>query len=156
MYKRQTFVNPADLNKDDSTKIDFTGKVQHAILTFNPNPLKLGFVTRGTPVSGFVQVIDSGDAPFVLKSTSFGPPITGLVLNGKALQPGDTIKRGDTVNIEIDGQLDTFIDTTVSYTLFSNKPCDDFTGQMQIATSSLKVTATSYPCLLYTSPSPRD
>jgi hypothetical protein len=129
----------------DSVLIEFTGKVQHAELTFNPQLLNFGFVTRGQSNTGYVTVVDTGDAPFVVKSVSFPGPITGISINGKALAAGDTIHRGDTVVLAIDNQLDVFADTTVNYTLFSDHSCGDFTASVQSIASSLRVLGTGYP-----------
>jgi hypothetical protein len=131
---------------NDTTLIKFTGLVQHAVLTFNPKLLSLGFITKGVPESGNVIVVNTGDAPFVIKSTTFpNPPITGISVNGKALSPGDTIFRGDTITLHIDVILNTYTDTTVNYALFSDHACGDYTASIQVATSQLKVLATSYP-----------
>jgi hypothetical protein len=131
---------------NDTTLIKFTGLVQHAVLTFDPQLLTLGFITKGVPATGFVTVINTGDAPFVIKSTTFpNPPITGISVKGKALSPGDTIFRGDTISLTIDIQLDTYTDTTINYELFSDHACGDYTASVQAATSQLKVLATAYP-----------
>ncbi len=140
-----TFVIPSDPTHDDSTVIDFTGKVQHAVLVNNPSLFNFGFVTRGTPSVGFVTVTNTGDAPYVIKSVDFGPPITGILLNGKPLAPGDTIPRGASVSLEIDATLTTFSDTIVYYNLNSDKICSTDTGQVNIAASQLKVTSTGFP-----------
>ncbi len=136
-----------ETKSDDSTTIDFTGKVQHAILTIDPPILNLGFVTRGVPVSGFVTAINSGDAPFIVNTVNFpNPPITAIKKSdGTPLSLGDTIGRGDTVTFEIDNQLDVFTDTTVDYTISSMKVCSDAHGSVQIASSSLKVATTDFP-----------
>jgi len=130
----------------DSTVIKFTGLVQHAVLVFKPQMLNIGFITKGIGESGNVIVIDTGDAPFVFKSSDFpNPPIDSVSMNGRVLLPGDTIGRGDTVILHINVHLDSYIDTTVTYTLFSDHSCGDFPATLQVAASQLNVLATTYP-----------
>ena len=130
----------------DSTLIQFTGLVQHAVLVLKPQFLDIGFVTKGVAEGGNIIIIDTGDAPFVLKSSSFpNPPVTSVTIDSIALSPGDTIHRGDTITLHVLVQLDTYSDTTVSYTLFSDHACGDFTGVIHVAASQLLVQATGYP-----------
>ncbi|MDP4236371.1 MAG: T9SS type A sorting domain-containing protein [Bacteroidota bacterium] len=134
------------VNESDSTAIDLTGKVLHAVLVNNPTTLDLGFITRGVATSGFVTIINTGDAPYVIKNADFpNPPIKGILLNGKPLAPGDTIFRGDTISLEINVQLDSFTDTTVEYHLNSDKICSTDTGRVHMAASNLKVLSTDFP-----------
>jgi len=140
-----TFIN-SETQANDSTIINITGKVQHAILTFDPDTIDFGFVNRGILASKFVTVINVGDAPFIVNDVNFpNPPIKAISMNGKTLSLGDTIGRGDTVTLQLDGQLDTFSDTTVDYTINSTKSCSKSKASAHIAASSLKVATTDYP-----------
>ncbi|MEP7235860.1 MAG: T9SS type A sorting domain-containing protein, partial [Ignavibacteriota bacterium] len=140
------YVDPADLNKNSITQIDFTDKVLHAELVFNPDTILLGFITKGSLTTGYVSITDTGDAPFVIKSLDFGYPIISIKdSNGIPVNIGDTIRRGQTVNVQIDVQLDNYTDTTVGYTFVSDHPCGDFPATLQAATSSRQVASTGYP-----------
>src|SRR5262249_45662790 len=70
-------------SKLDSTFLDLYAKVLHADLSFNPTTVSLGFVPFGTPTTGFVDVTNNGDAPFIVSQIVFpNPPIVGVRLNG--------------------------------------------------------------------------
>ncbi len=137
----------SDPLKNDSTVIDLTGKVQHAVLVSNPALLEFGFVTRGTSSSKFVTIINTGDAPYIISNLDLpNPPIDSILRNGILVSVGDVIGVGDTVTFQIHAHLDTYTDTTVTYHLNSTKSlCSNHTAQIHIAAASLKTTATSFP-----------
>jgi hypothetical protein len=132
-------------NLNDSTIVNFTDLVLHAVLTLSQPFFDYGFLTKGVPEAGNIIAVDTG-APFVVKSVSFPtPPVDSISVNGKILSPGDTIGRGDTITLHIDVHLDTYTDTTVSYTIYSDHECGDVTGTLHLAASNLSVQATDYP-----------
>ncbi len=140
-----TFVSEGAAGGVDSTVLPFTGFVQHSELTFNPSTYEFNSVVKGSTNTGFVSVTNIGDAPFVIRSEDIRPPITQIVVNGKVLSPGDTIYPGAMVSFVIDFVLNDYIDTTVSYTLFSDHLCGNYTAFVHGSASSLKVLGTGYP-----------
>src|SRR5438552_7763081 len=97
------------------------------MLVANPALLEFGFLTKGVPADGQVMVIDTGDAPYVFQGFNFpNPPITSMdakIKHGLSLTPiavGDTVHPGDTIILGIHFLLDTYTDTTVSYSLLTD------------------------------------
>ncbi|MEI8135264.1 MAG: choice-of-anchor D domain-containing protein, partial [bacterium] len=132
--------------ESDSTVLAFTAKVLHAVLAYNPPLYDFGFITRGVQSTGYVQVTNTGDAPFVLSSLNMpNPPVDSIFYNGKQLGAGDTIPVGGMVTLTITTHLDTYTDTTVTYQLNSDHACGNYPATLHAAASSLKVQGTGYP-----------
>jgi hypothetical protein len=134
--------------ESDSTAIDFTDKVRHAALSITPSLLDLGTVAINSLTPGFVTLTNSGDAPYVIAGISFpNPPIKAILAGANPLKVGDTVYPGQSLKVEIDNQLNSYTDTTVSYYLSGNKICSGSdTGNIHIAVAnaSLQVASTGF------------
>jgi hypothetical protein len=97
-YINSTFTN------NDSTVIDMTGEIRYPALKVEPPVTDFGVMGIGQLVTQTIALIDTGNAPYILSSANFpNPPVVSMinVATGLNIGPGDTIKVGDTVLVQV-------------------------------------------------------